>query len=105
MPAQRPRIWQAVIAGLLLALCGVHATASAQETNDIPPLGRGGGGVEDPTDVVMESANRALVRVFSQSDDLARYFIDAFNWLVGRISTGILNASFVLAITINIPWF
>ena len=94
MPAQRPRIWQAAIVGLLLC---VRAPVSAQETNEIPPLGRGGGEVEDPTDVVMESANRALVRVFSQSDDLARYFIDAFNWLVGRISTGILNASFVLA--------
>ena len=93
MPAQRPRIWQGVIAGLLLALCCVRAPASAQETNEIPPLSRGEG-VEDPTDVVMESANRALVRVFSQSDDLARYFIDAFNWLVGRISTGILHLKF-----------
>ena len=90
MPAQRPRIWQAAIVGLLLC---VRAPVSAQETNEIPPLGRGGGEVEDPTDVVMESANRALVRVFSQSDDLARYFIDAFNWLVGRISTGIHSSS------------
>ena len=93
MPAQRPRICQAVITGFLLALCGVRAPASAQETNEIPPLSNGME-AEDPTDVVMESANRALVRVFSQSDDLARYFIDAFNWLVGRISTGILHLQF-----------
>merc|ERR1712037_251989 len=45
----------------------------------------------DPADVVMESANKALVRAFSNSEDLARYFIDAFNWLVGRVSKALIN--------------
>ena len=88
MHAQRPRIWHAVVAGVLLALC-VLAPANAQETNEIPPLNTGN--TRDPTDAVMESANRALVKVFSHSDELAKYFSDAFNWLVGRLSTGIAD--------------
>ena len=78
----------AVMAGVLLAV-SVLAPANAQETNEIPPLHHGDGdAARDPTDVVLDSTNRALVKMFSNSDDLARYFIDAFNWLVGRISTG-----------------
>ena len=89
MHAQRPRIRHAVIAGVLLLLAlFVRAAANAQETNEIPPLDPGD--ARDPTDVVMESANKALVRAFSNSEDLARYFIDAFNWLVGRVSKGII---------------
>ena len=87
-----PRIWHTVIAGVILALC-VLAPANAQEANhpnEIPPLNPGDD-TRDPTDVVMESANKALVRVFSNSDDLAKYVIDAFNWLVGRISKGTMT--------------
>ena len=87
MAAHSPRLFFAVMAGVFLAL-SPHAS-DAQETNEIPPLNTGN--TRDPTDAVMESANRALVKVFSHSDELAKYVIDAFNWLVGRLSTGIAD--------------
>ena len=86
MAAHSPRLFFAVLAGVLLAL-SPHA-GDAQETNEIPPLdfsSVAAASPPDPTDLVMEGANRALVRVFSNSDAVARYFVDTINWLAGRL--------------------